>query len=111
MQLLFDIIFPLQLGVRENQNLKFQNQLDNSPTSYSVVLSFAPGSYKYMCTRNNNFSNRNQKASITVSQGAMNSPTPATTTRATTRPTTKPTPVRRRIVRRRRIRRTRRRTG
>ena len=41
--------------------------LNNAPASYpGVLLRFAPGTYYYMCTRNNNFSNRNQKGRIHV---------------------------------------------
>jgi hypothetical protein len=42
-------------------------ELNNAPASYrGMLLSFQPGSYFYMCSRNNNFSNRNQKGRITV---------------------------------------------
>lgn len=48
-------------------NLKFQDQLDNSSPSFpGVVLKLKKGIYYYMCTRNNNFTNRNQKGQITV---------------------------------------------
>ncbi|XP_028415089.1 protein DD3-3-like [Dendronephthya gigantea] len=60
-----------RLGVSENRRLNFQNQLDNSPASFGTALSFAPGSYKYMCTRNNNFSNRNQKGTIIVTAESL----------------------------------------
>ncbi|XP_028414346.1 protein DD3-3-like [Dendronephthya gigantea] len=41
--------------------------LNNAPASYrGVLLRFAPGEYYYMCTRNNNFSNRNQKGRLVV---------------------------------------------
>ena len=43
------------------------NELNNAPASYrGMLLRFAPGSYYYMCTRNNNFSNRNQKGRLVV---------------------------------------------
>ena len=43
------------------------NELDNAPASYrGMLLKFAPGRYYYMCTRNNNFSNRNQKGRLFV---------------------------------------------
>ena len=43
------------------------NELNNAPASYrGMLLKFAPGSYYYMCTRNNNFSNRNQKGRLFV---------------------------------------------
>ncbi|KAK3607198.1 hypothetical protein CHS0354_008882 [Potamilus streckersoni] len=46
---------------------KLQNQLNNAPASYEgAVLRFRKGIYNYMCTRNNNFSNRSQKGTITV---------------------------------------------
>ena len=45
----------------------FNNELNNAPASYrGMLLRFAPGSYYYMCTRNNNFSNRNQKGRLVV---------------------------------------------
>jgi hypothetical protein len=46
---------------------KLDALLNLSPASYpGVLLKFAPGTYYYMCTRNNNFSNRNQKGRIHV---------------------------------------------
>ncbi|KAK3607200.1 hypothetical protein CHS0354_008884 [Potamilus streckersoni] len=58
---------------KDNQNhivetkTKLQNQLNNAPASYEgAVLRFRKGIYHYMCTRNNNFSNRSQKGTITV---------------------------------------------
>ena len=43
------------------------DELNNAPASYrGMLLKFAPGSYYYMCTRNNNFSNRNQKGRLVV---------------------------------------------
>jgi len=46
------------------------NLLNNAPASYNGgLLRFEPGTYHYMCTRNNNFSNRSQKATITVGGG------------------------------------------
>ncbi len=46
---------------------KLDALLNIAPASYpGVMLKFAPGSYYYMCTRNNNFSNRNQKGRIHV---------------------------------------------
>ena len=51
----------------ETKTTKLQNQLDNTPASYQgVVLRFQPGTYHYMCTRNNNFTNRSQKGTIKV---------------------------------------------
>lgn len=41
--------------------------LNNAPASYrGMLLRFAAGEYYYMCTRNNNFSNRNQKGRLIV---------------------------------------------
>jgi hypothetical protein len=52
----------------ENEEIEvLQNQLDNAPASFGGnVVRFQHGQYYYMCTRNNNFSNRAQKADITV---------------------------------------------
>ncbi|RUS72439.1 hypothetical protein EGW08_019801 [Elysia chlorotica] len=47
---------------------KMSNVLDNAPASYGgAVLKFTKkGTYHFMCTRNNSFSNRSQKAAIIV---------------------------------------------
>jgi hypothetical protein len=46
---------------------RLQNQLDNTPASYpGAVFKFSRGTYHYMCTRNNNFSNRDQKGKLLV---------------------------------------------
>merc|ERR1719346_827741 len=46
---------------------QMQDQLDNAPPSYpGMVLKFAEGIYNYLCTRNNNFSNRSQKGTLVV---------------------------------------------
>lgn len=51
----------------ETKTPKLQNQLNNAPASYKgAVLKFKPGTYHYMCTRNNNFTNRSQKGTIIV---------------------------------------------
>lgn len=43
------------------------NLLDNAPASFEgVVVQIKKGTYYYMCTRNNNFSNRSQKGTIHV---------------------------------------------
>ena len=43
------------------------NLLNNAPASFEgVVLKIQKGTYHYMCSRNNNFSNRSQKGSIVV---------------------------------------------
>ena len=48
-------------------NTALNNLLNNAPASYrGMLLKFKPGNYYYMCTRNNNFSNRNQKGRLTV---------------------------------------------
>ena len=46
----------------------FQNQLnDASPTFEGAIIRMKDrGTYHYMCTRNNNFSNRSQKGTILV---------------------------------------------
>jgi hypothetical protein len=52
-----------RFGTKEAVN----NELNNAPASYrGMLLKFKPGTYYYMCTRNNNFSNRNQKGRLTV---------------------------------------------
>jgi hypothetical protein len=46
-----------------------QNQLNNAPASYGGALlrfKVAAGKYHYMCSRNNNFTNRSQKGSLIV---------------------------------------------
>ena len=41
--------------------------LNNAPASFEgVVLKIQKGNYNYMCSRNNNFSNRSQKGTINV---------------------------------------------
>lgn len=53
----------------ENCNAQQAEQLDCYPPSYTgLLLKLKPGKYYYMCSRNNNFTNRNQKASIEVTQ-------------------------------------------
>ncbi|XP_028400239.1 protein DD3-3-like [Dendronephthya gigantea] len=59
-----DVPNPFQFG---NCNAQQAQQLDCVPPSWTgLLLRLSPGRYYYMCTRNNNFSNRNQKASIRV---------------------------------------------
>ena len=54
----------------ENCNEQQGQQLDCYPPSYSgLLLKLPPGQYYYMCSRNNNFTNRNQKGSIKVTLG------------------------------------------
>ena len=49
------------------QKAAFNDLLNNAPASYrGMLLRFSPGTYYYMCTRNNNFSNRNQKGRLVV---------------------------------------------
>ncbi len=49
------------------QKEALNNELNNAPASYrGMLLKFAPSCYYYMCTRNNNFSNRNQKGRLLV---------------------------------------------
>ena len=49
------------------QKKAINNELNNAPASYrGMLLKFAPGRYYYMCSRNNNFSNRNQKGRLLV---------------------------------------------
>ena len=49
------------------QKTVLDDQLNIAPASYrGMLLRFAPGSYYYMCTRNNAFSNRNQKGRLVV---------------------------------------------
>ncbi|XP_067928510.1 protein DD3-3-like [Watersipora subatra] len=46
------------------------NLLDNAPASYEApLIKLKAGTYYYMCTRNNNFSNRSQKGSVVVLPG------------------------------------------
>ena len=43
------------------------NLLNNAPASYQgMILQFSKGTYHYICSRNNNFSNRSQKGWIKV---------------------------------------------
>ena len=49
---------------RKNQ---MQNQLNNAPASFGgMLVEFAKGVYHYICSRNNNFTNRSQKGTIEV---------------------------------------------
>ena len=46
---------------------KMQDQLNNAPASFlGMVLKFTPGHYHFLCSRNNNFSNRSQKGTLIV---------------------------------------------
>jgi len=55
-------------GCKHNaQTRKMQDQLDNAPASFAgLLVSMKPGEYNYMCSRNNNFSNRSQKGTLKV---------------------------------------------
>jgi len=46
---------------------KMNNLLNNSPATFKgLVVQLGPGNYNYTCSRNNNFTNRSQKATIIV---------------------------------------------
>ncbi|GAB1599263.1 protein DD3-3-like [Argonauta hians] len=50
-----------------DKKTKMNNVLNNAPASYAgVLLRIKKGVYNYMCTRNNNFTNRSQKGVIIV---------------------------------------------
>ena len=58
---------PIKDEDQEESRPRLQKQLDNAPASFlGNIMKFNPGKYLYMSTRNNNFSNRAQKGSITV---------------------------------------------
>jgi len=46
----------------------FEFQLDDAPASFigGMILKVQPGVYNYMCTRNNNFSNRSHKGTLII---------------------------------------------
>lgn len=47
---------------------ELNNLLDNAPASYEgPLMKVKKGTYHYTCTRNNNFTNRSQKATLIVS--------------------------------------------
>ena len=49
-----------------------QSQLDNAPASFhGNIVQFPIGKYYYICTRNNNFSNRAQKGFLRISNGTI----------------------------------------
>ena len=59
-----DVPSPFKVAGCNDQQAE---QLDCYPPSYTgLLLQLVPGRYYYMCSRNNNFTNRNQKASILV---------------------------------------------
>lgn len=46
---------------------KMDKLLNNAPASFTgMLVEFAKGLYHYMCSRNNNFTNRSQKGTIEV---------------------------------------------
>lgn len=46
---------------------KMDGKMNNAPASFGgMLMSFQKGRYEYMCTRNNNFSNRSQKGTLIV---------------------------------------------
>jgi len=54
-------------GQTVDSKTKLNDLLNNAPASYEgVVLQFKAGTYHYMCTRNNNFTNRSQKGTLIV---------------------------------------------
>ena len=51
----------------ESKKSTMNNLLNNAPASFKgIILQLKKGTYHYTCSRNNNFSNRSQKASIIV---------------------------------------------
>jgi len=59
---------PEQFDALDNANTNNKGLLDNvSPTFRGPLMKLTEaGTVHYMCTRNNNFSNRSQKATINV---------------------------------------------
>ena len=50
-----------------DRKTQLNNLLNNAPASYAgAVVRFKKGTYYYMCTRNNNFTNRSQKGTLIV---------------------------------------------
>jgi hypothetical protein len=48
---------------------KMNNLLNNAPASFKgCIVRFRPGTYHYICSRNNNFTNRSQKGKLMVRQ-------------------------------------------
>ena len=46
---------------------QLNDELNNAPASFGgILLEFAKGVYHYICTRNNNFTNRSQKGTLEV---------------------------------------------
>ncbi|KAL5260333.1 hypothetical protein ACHWQZ_G010454 [Mnemiopsis leidyi] len=61
---------PAELSLTGNTREGLQGQLNNANASYRghVLQVKEVGTYFYMCTRNNNFTNRSQKGSIVVKE-------------------------------------------
>ena len=61
---------PASQSLTGNTREELQGQLNNANASYHghVLQVKEVGTYFYMCTRNNNFSNRSQKGSIVVQE-------------------------------------------
>ena len=58
---------PANFNNLEQCNRKQLAQLDCYPPSYpGLLLQFESGDYYYMCSRNNNFTNRSQKGRLSV---------------------------------------------
>ena len=58
------------------------DELDNAPASFpGLLVQMRPGDYQYMCTRNNNFSNRSEKGTISVKAKSGGSSSSRKTTR------------------------------
>lgn len=51
----------------KSKQVDMSDLLNNCPASFpGIVLQLKPGTYNYTCSRNNNFTNRSQKATIVV---------------------------------------------
>jgi len=51
----------------EDKGTQLNNLLNNAPASFrGALVRFQRGVYHYICSRNNNFTNRSQKGTITV---------------------------------------------
>jgi len=64
---------PAEHSLVGNTREALQGQLNNANASYRghVLRVKGAGKYFYLCTRNNNFTNRSQKGSITVQDAAL----------------------------------------
>ena len=53
----------------ESKEETMSNLLNNSPASFpGVILKLKKGTYNYVCSRNNAYTNRSQKATIIVKE-------------------------------------------